>query len=207
MANTTGWHYTLLPGNMQVIVSAHWHVHSIIALNLHAYPANRSLYTPENGFQATIKCQGGPFQALLKRFCSYCLRKLPEHGYYTTDYVYTTMCMVTSTILLCSIKSCLPSLYLYVIRVFWKWKWRKLSGAWEQGYHSACATTGVSSYHGYRQTEETVGKSSLFWCQRLTMWKPQKNLVKIILNHSQQISACSFVIISALTILYFLDQT
>ena len=199
MANTTGWHYTLLPGNMQVIVSAHWHV---IALNLHAYPANRSSYTPENGFQTTIKCQGGPFQALLKPFCSYCLRKLLRIPLIT----YTQLCAWAHQQ---SSFAQLSPVYLLSTCMSLRCIESESDGSWVglgNKANSACATTGVSGYHGYRQAEGTVGKSSLFWHQRLTMWQPQKNLVKIILNHSQQTSACSFVIISALTVLYFLDQ-
>ena len=46
--------------------------------NLLAYLANRPLFTLENGFQGTIKCQGSPFLGFAQVFSIYCFKKLPE---------------------------------------------------------------------------------------------------------------------------------
>ena len=50
--------------------------------NLLAYLANWLLYTPENGFQGTIKCQCGPFLGFARFLCAYCLKKTAGTGSY-----------------------------------------------------------------------------------------------------------------------------
>ena len=108
--NGTRRHSATLPGSTESY-SERTQTHTFENhANLLAYLANWPLFTLENGFQGTIKCQGGPFLGFAHFFSELIeTGLLLKHSYVTciVDYRSTTW-VDTSTIRLCSIKSSLP---------------------------------------------------------------------------------------------------
>ena len=90
--NGTRWHCATLPGSM-VSYGERTQTHTFENhANLLNYLANWPLYTSENVFQGTIKCQHGPFlQALLKPSLCLLFEKKNCQNALTTTWLHVLM--------------------------------------------------------------------------------------------------------------------
>ena len=109
-SNGTRRHYTKLPGS----TASYGDSIQTSTFENHANLANWPLYTPKNGFQGGIKCQGGAFLGFAHIFSVLIVwKKLPEWAPTKTRLNYSR-----------------PSTaFLYCKR-------RKAGRAWERGYNS-----------------------------------------------------------------------
>ena len=129
------------------------------------YLANWLLYTPENGFQGTIKHQGG-----LLKFSLHL-----KHSYRTVDY-RSTMCVGTPMIRLRLIKSSLPfSLPLHpscdkLFQALYLFSVLQATESWAGPGNEA-----VSQWYGMKMSI-TLSPSGMVWkCQqRISQWYGMK---------------------------------